>query len=66
MDAQNLEQLAALLNRPVKSLSAFGSLTPEQIGLLGAAIGQASERQRNAVKYALPQPIRWVVLKLKR
>ncbi len=62
MGAPNLEQLAVLLKRPVKSLAAFDQLTAAQIALLSAAIEQAAARQRQAVKQVLPRPLRWLVL----
>ncbi len=64
MAGDNLAALAAALNRPEKSLYAFGQLAPAQIAQLTAAVAQVCERQRGAVRRTLPQPVRWFVLKI--
>ncbi len=58
---RDIEALAARLRRPVKALEAFARLTPEELGILGAAIDATLERDRERVGAALDRAIpRWL------
>jgi len=68
MGDSDIEQLAAQLGRPVRSLVAFECLTPEQLAFLNQAIDEACRRERSAVDAvpveALPRPLRGLLLRL--
>ncbi len=70
MGEAELQRLATRLNRPVRSLSAFSQLAPEQLVLLDRAVEEACARRRqnldSALKQALPAPLRWLVLRILR
>lgn len=55
--AHTLDELAAKLRRPARSLSAFGRLSPHQIELLSDAVDAACERQRRTIDAAFQQAI---------
>ena len=70
MRASDSDQLAAKLGRPAASLSAFRSLTAEQIGLLSDAIDEAAAARRRAIDDAFraalpPLPRRLMVWTLR-
>ena len=55
--ARDLEQLATKLGRPPGTLSAFGRLAPEEVGLLSDLIDEACARRRRLVEAALEKSI---------
>jgi hypothetical protein len=55
--AEDPDQLAAKLGRPVASLPALRGLTADQIGLLSDLIDAAGTRRRNALDEALAAAI---------
>lgn len=66
MSDSGLEQLAAQLGRPVRSLAAFERLTPEELAFLNEAIDEARRRERQALEAgsheSLPRPLRRLLL----
>lgn len=68
MAVHNLEDLAAQLGRPPRSLAAFEQLTPQQVQLLSAAVEQACARQRSRLDSAAdaPRALRWLLRALIR
>ena len=70
LPSENLQQFASKLGRPAGSLTSFSHLTPEQIGMLSAAIDRACEQQRETLeksfRKAVPWPLRGLILRLLR
>lgn len=65
--AGGVEALAQRLRRPATSLQGCAALSPEQLGVLVAAIDRAVEQRRSALDTALhrflPWPLRGPILR---